>query len=223
MANYYIYSPFSGQAISLNCYCSRRTYNPCNTTTCPQSGETQHPFCKDIAGINCTGCGTCFCSKCCQHIVTETGYKAPLDISASNNAWITAYMSANILSVKIFHMDDVCASETGEINQGVFLEAWTGSNATGKKLGRLLYGHVKNRQYNGQIVNKTCPFGCESLWFLSIGQIPAVPSGAGTCYKSTHIHLEIKEETGVVASRTNSFSCNQTLSAGVSPIYWWTY
>lgn len=214
MATYYIYAPTSGQAISLNCYCYRSTADPC-TASCSGS------YCKDKT--TCLTCAKpCFCQSCCYHVVVgeASGYKSPLDISAASGTWLYAYMSAGISSVKIVHMSGVCASATGDINLGTYLEAWTGTNATGKRLGRLLYAHLTNRQHtDGQIFNRVC---CEYPWFVSIGQVPTVPSGQ-QCYLSTHVHLSIWPDTGVVASRTNSYDCGQNISAGTTAIYWWTY
>lgn len=219
MGTYTIYAPLSGQAIALNCYCYRRTYVPCNTTACPSS--TAYPYCKDKT--ICVTCGKpCFCEKCCYHIVVGegSGYRSPLDISAAAGTWINAYMSASIASVKIIHMSGVCLSATGDINLGTYLEAWTGLNATGKRLGRLLYAHLSNRQHaNGQIFNRGC---CEYPWVISIGQVPTVPTGQD-CYKSTHVHMSIWADTGVTASRSNSYGCGQNIYAGTSAIYWWTY
>lgn len=218
--NYTIYSPFSGQALALNCYCYRRTYDPCNASAdCPTSST--YSYCKDKT--TCMSCGSpCFCSKCCYHIVVgeSSGYRSPLDISASAGSWIYAYMSASIASVKIVHMSGVCASATGDINLGTRLEAWTGLNATGKRLGRLLYAHLSNRQHgDGTIINKS---GTEFPWFVSIGQVPSVPAGQ-TCYLSTHTHFSIWPDTGVGVSRTSSYNCGAYFSAASSPIYWWTY
>lgn len=219
-SNYYIYSPSSGQAISLNCYCYVRTYDPCNPNVeCPTSDT--YPYCKDKT--TCMSCAKpCFCEKCCYHIVVGegSGYRSPLDISAGAGSWIYAYMSANIASVKIIHMSGVCSSETGDINLGTRLEAWTGLNATGKRLGRLLYAHLSNRQHdNGKVFDRTC---CEYPWFVSIGQVPSKPAGS-TCYRSTHTHFSIWADTGVTASRTSLYNCGAYFSAASSPIYWWTY
>jgi hypothetical protein len=116
-------------------------------------------------------------------------------------------------------MDAVCLNYTGEINQGVYLEAYTGLNLSGTKLGRLLYGHVKNRNTNNSVWNRVC---CQYPWFVTIGQVPAYP-GLQTCYGGPHTHFSIKGEPGVGVSRTSSKNCGATVYAGSSPIYWWTY
>jgi hypothetical protein len=129
-------------------------------------------------------------------------------------------MSASIASVKIVYSSSICSSATGDINTGTWLEAYTGINASGKRLGRLLYAHVKNRQYaNGAIINK---FGTQFPWYVAIGQVPAVPANQN-CYLSTHTHFSIWADTGVAVTRTGSYSCGANLSAGYTPIYWWTY
>lgn len=243
MATYYIYSPFSNQVIGSDCYCYRRSCNPCpSPIPCP-SGQcrtancgpcvtpgatpcvpdcptsTAYSYCKDLT--NCVTCGgSCFCNSCCKHkLVGPSGNTLPLDIAASASSWIYAYMSAGIASVKIVHTDGVCSTATGDITRGTYLEAYTGSNASGKKLGSLLYGHLQNRQHpNNHIINKSC---CTYPWFVSIGQVPSVPANQ-TCYLSTHVHHNIKAESSVAAYRTGS-SCGTNLSAGVSAIYWWVY
>src|SRR5688500_13847149 len=161
MATYTVYSPFSNTVIALDCYCFNRTKNGCQTSgDCPT--DTSYSYCKDKT--NCLSCGgSCFCNYCCKHTVVgqSFGYCCPLDIKASTDQWIYAYLSAGISSVKLVWLDAVCQSVTGEVNQGVYLEAYTGLNATGKKLGRLLYAHVKNRKTNNSIWNRVC---CQYPW-----------------------------------------------------------
>lgn len=218
MATYTVYSPFTNLVIALDCYCYNKTFVPCNSSSCPTAAN--YPYCKDKT--NCLSCnGSCFCNFCCKHTVVgeNSGYCCPLDIKASQDQWIYAYLSGGIGSVKLVWMDAVCLNYTGEINQGVYLEAYTGLNATGTKLGRLLYGHVKNRKPNNSIWNRVC---CDYPWFVTIGQVPAYP-GQQKCYGGPHTHFSIKGEPGVGVSRMSTQNCGATVYAGQTPIYWWTY
>lgn len=252
MATYYIYSPFSNQVIASDCYCYRRSCNPCpNPIPCPTGqcrtancgpcvtpggtpcvpdcpNSTSHPFCKDLT--NCVSCaGSCFCNSCCRHkLVGPSGNTLPLDIAASSGSWVYAYISPNVASVRIVHTDGVCQSATGDITRGTYLETYTSINAGGKKLGSLLYGHLSNRQHpHNHVINKPtgpCPaaeISSSCTWGVKIGQVPQVPPNQ-TCYLSTHIHHNIKAESGVAAYRTGS-NCGTNLSAGISAIYWWVY
>lgn len=120
----------------------------------------------------------CYCNRpnCPPHpvVMGGEGHCCPLDVSAPQGAWIYAYLSAAILSVKIeYRSGPMCLSEGGVIDDGVLLHAYTGFNATGKYLGRLLYGHVSNPQNNGATINK---YG-GIPWIVTIGQVPSVPSG----------------------------------------------
>lgn len=218
MTVYFIYSPFTGQVISLNCYCYRRTYDPCNPNVdCPGSPS---PYCKDKT--TCLSCADpCFCKKCCYHVVVgeASGYCCPLDISQAAGARIRAYIGANIKSIKYLHMSGVCASYTGDINNGVWLETWTDYNATGKRLGRLLYAHVANRLHpDGWVTNQPGVY----VWTVDIGDVPSVPGGQ-TCYLSTHVHLSIWADTGVSKSRTSGYNCGDMVYQNSSAIYWWTW
>lgn len=219
MTTYTVYSPFSNTVLALDCYCYNRTYDPCQSSACPAWDDGTKPYCKDKTA--CLTCGgSCFCNYCCQHTIVggSIGYCCPLDIKANVDQWIYAYLSSSIMSVKLVRMTGVCANYTGEINQGVYLEAYTGSNATGTKLGRLLYAHVKNQAADNSVWNRVC---CQYPWVVTIGQVPAYP-GIQSCYGGTHTHFSIRAEAGVTASRMSSYSCGQTAYAGSTPIYWWT-
>jgi hypothetical protein len=129
------------------------------------------------------------------------------------------YLSGGIGSVKLIQMSAMCTCCSGDIDQGMYLEAYTGLNATGIKLGRLLYGHVKNWRPNNSIWNRVC---CQYPWVVTIGQVPAYP-GLQTCYGGPHTHFSIKGEPGVGVSRMSTKDCGNTVYAGQTPIYWWTY
>lgn len=217
MPDYIVCAPFSGQVIALNCYCYRRADSNC---------VCQTNYCQNLT--NCATCSTCYCQNCCYHPIvgTSSGYCCPMDVSATVNTWIYAYLSANIMSVKILYASNegivICTNNSGAsgpITQGVILEVWTGLNATGKRLGRLLYAHVKNIVHpHGTVINRS---GSSFPWYVSIGQVPEVPQGQ-TCYLSPHTHFSIWADTGVARTR-NSFVCGQNVSAAATPIYWWTY
>lgn len=220
MATYYVYSPHNGALVASNCYCYRRSYDPCNAALdCPTVDS--YPFCKDKS--NCVTCtNPCFCASCCYHVVVgeASGYRLPLDVSASVGSWVYAYMTCNISSVKIIHMNGACLNVSGDITLGTYVEAWTGLNASGKRLGRLLFAHLSNRQHsNNQVINK--PAICQNPWQVSIGTVPSVPANQ-KCYLSAHTHFSIWADAGVTASRTSS-GCGTSLSKSSSAIYWWTY
>ncbi len=218
MAQYTIYSPFNGKLLSSNCYCSRKYSAAC--ASCTDDPLSTLPRCKD--NMNCYNCSGCTpCSNCCKHTVVGEGlgFSLPLDISAPYNAFIYAYLGATIGSIKYIHMTGVCATFTGDVNNGVWVEAYVGLNATGKKLGRLLYAHTANRTYNdGAIINH--PTQTPGTWSVTIGKVPDLPNNA--CYRGTHTHFSIFAESGVSKSRTSA-ACETNLAASTSPIYWWTY
>lgn len=219
MTTAYVYSPRSGSAISLNCYCNRSWTS--GTSICTGSCPNNDCKCTGTSCRNNQNCATCsspcLCKNCCWHVITQSGYQLPLDVSSAADSWIYAYLSAAIASVRRVWSGNICATATGDINRGTILELYAGLNATGTFIGRVLYGHIKNRQgTNGEVINKSG----ELPWIVSIGQIPTVPSGQG-CYLSTHVHMEAKSESGT-ASRTPS-TCNGSLSAGTSVVYSWTF
>lgn len=219
MATAYVYSPRSGSAISLNCYCNRSWTSGTSTCsgTCPGNNcQCTGTSCQ--SNQNCATCtNPCLCKNCCWHVITQSGYQRPIDISSAADSWIYAYLSAAVASVKRRWSAGLCAGIGGDINQGTVLELYSGLNASGTFIGRVLYGHIKNRQgTDGQVINKSGPLP----WIVSIGQIPPVPGGQ-SCYLSTHVHMEGKSEAGAV-SRTPS-ACNGSVSAGTSVIYSWAY
>jgi hypothetical protein len=217
MPSYYIYAPFNGGVSSLNCYCNA-IGSPCSSP-CASEGSK----CKDIA--TCTTCSSpCGCSGCCYHTIVGTGHCCPLDLSGvSANTYIYAWMGWEIASVKVVYMSGVCASATGDINNGIFLEVYTGFGATGVKLGRLLYGHIKNRQLsNGRIVSRPPDIPDGQNWYLILGQVPEYP-GPNTCYSGPHTHFSIRSESGVSKTRNGNLNCATPVYAGSTRIYWWTY
>jgi hypothetical protein len=214
MATYYVYSPHSGQLIASDCYCYRRV-SPCASNGC-NSGN----YCKD--STNCVSCGgSCFCNTCCRHVIVGGGIGncCPLDISAASGSLIYAYMSRNIYSVKLLLYTGVCNRYTGDINNGVTVELYTGFNATGTKLGSVLFAHVSNITSNiGNVINIT-QFG--NPWSVFIGTVPSVPGGQ-SCYLSTHTHFSAQAQSGASLGRTG-LGCGSNVGAASTAIYWWNY
>lgn len=230
MPTYYIYSPHSGQVIGLNCYCNRLAPSTCNGTCCNDAnsnncacnGTTCRKKILQTSTLNCGNCGDCCCQECCRHVVVgeSVGRTLPLDVVANAEDLIYAYMGRNIVSVKLLNYTStlVCASETGDIARGILVEAYTGLNASGTKLGNLLYAHIKQPTSQvGSVINQPT---IGNPWPVLLGKVPPRPNGS-TCYQSTHTHFSIKAEPGVTSTRTD-YSCNTLLSATNNSIYSWT-
>lgn len=219
MTTAYVYAPFSGSAVSLNCYCNR-AWTP-DLSICSGSCANNDCRCNGTvcsSGQDCASCGDCSCRNCCWHVITQSGFQQPLDVSGSADKWIYAYLSAAIASVKVRWSANICGGGvSGDINHGTILELYAGINASGTLIGRVLYGHLKNQQhFDGKIVNKSGAMP----WFVSIGQVPSTPAGQ-TCYLSTHLHMEGRSETGGVSRHASG--CNGWLSAATSVVYSWTW
>ena len=219
MPTYSVYAPFNGSVTSLNCYCNV-IGSPCSDP-CATSGTK----CKDIA--NCKTCSSpCGCSGCCYHTIVGPGYCCPLDIAAAQNTYIYAYMSTNIYSVKFVHMSDVCSTsctpcQNDTIDLGTYLELYTGLNATGFRVGYILYAHLKNRQKsNGQVVDCPNPGG-SGHWGTLIGQIPPKPAYQQGCYSGPHTHFSVKTSSYSV-SRNSNLGCASGVTASSTLIYSWS-
>lgn len=162
MGYIYVYSPFVGGAISLDCYCSE---DMCGTgNNCPQN----------------TPCG---CGACTHPAVN---YSSPLDISSGSINTVVYFRGSSWIESIRIEYDDVCATEGGDIDQGAIIHMYRKPNAQ-CPIGSIFYGHLRNRnQYiqNGQIINK--PY--YSNLTKSLGLLPSVPPGS-RCYRGIHVHV----------------------------------
>lgn len=140
-------------------------------------------------------------------------------MSANANDLIYARMGRDILSVKLILYQDttICLDETGDVDRGILVEAYTGLNATGQKLGNILYAHIATPTSNvGSVINIP-PIG--NPWATFLGRVPTKPPGS-TCYQSTHTHFSDKAEAGITLTRSD-YSCNTFITTDNS-IYSWT-
>ncbi len=224
-SEYNVYSPVGGQLVSVNCYCYRyyQTCANCSVPgpcTCGAAAPPTPPlYCKDAPGANCANCSSCVCSRCCTHvIVSGSPYTYPLDVNGTG--YVNIALSSNIRSIRIrINSGIMCATETGEIDRGIYVDTYTGTGLTGKKLGTVLYGHVASPWYTQ---DTTVNYTSGAPWIITLGQVPAVPPGGSLCYQSMHSHLEIKAESGVTANRVFS-TCGTNMTRNVSRLYWWSY
>jgi len=221
MAVYNVYAPVGGSSISTNCYCNRRTYNPCQAN-CPSISQTQYPRCMDQA--NCTTCTSpCFCSSCCYHVVVgqASGYCCPLDISCASGSVIAFHGSNSIKSITIKFSGGICGSVTcgqagmNDIGCGIKVGIYSSLNAMGY-IGTLHYAHLYDRSVyvsDGQIINQPQ----NSQWTRYLGKAPAIPAGQ-SCYLSGHVHMSIQGNGKARAA----LACNGPVYYGTTQIYSWT-
>ncbi len=187
MPIYYVYSPFTGNVVSLDCYCGRKCANN-SQISCAQSGDCNAPC----------GCSQT-CGKCNHTLVGGTGFCCPLDLGGTVDTVVKFKANSEIKSIKTVYLNGtICLSDTGDIDNGIKVKAYRCYNANGGYLGDIIYGHLKNRANytaDGQVHNKP-PTGNLDV---SLGQLVACcgnPGGCSgltcfcCCYGSVHIHTE---------------------------------
>lgn len=122
MATAYVYSPRSGSAISLNCYCNRSWTSGTSicSGTCPGNNcQCTGTSCQ--SNQNCATCtNPCLCKNCCWHVITQSGYQRPIDISSAADSWIYAYLSAAVASVKRRWSAGLCAGVAATLIKAQF-------------------------------------------------------------------------------------------------------
>lgn len=123
---FYVYSPQSGEILSLDCYCH---VQGCNTV--PPCG---------------TGCN--------HTIVGGSGYCCPIDLGWYGVGTDMIFRgSSNIKSIKIVHIGNVCATDPSPWTDGVKVHLYAQPNQV-CWFGEVLYGHLQNRAPNGRKVNR---------------------------------------------------------------------
>lgn len=142
-------------------------------------------------------------------IVGGSSYCCPMDIGwLASGTGIYFRGSSNILSIKVVHIDNVCAN-TSLIpwTYGVKVHLYKFPGAV-CKIGTVLYGHLNdNRPPNGSIFDKGA-----SSWFRSLGTVPS-DCDCG-CSDGIHVHMECLN-TG----KRTSLSCNSPVTAGSTWLY----
>jgi hypothetical protein len=187
----YIYSPISGPAISVDCYCSESFCGLCPTNS------------------------PCGCDSCVHIVVRQwDGFCCPLDIGGYTDQYVSFRSNSTVNSIKIEYFSGICSTATGDINNGILVHVYRQVNAS-CYMATVQYSHLKNREAfvtNNQVINRPTSI---STFTKTLGQLPAVPAGQ-SCYRGAHIHMAIKH-----GSRRSFTSCNTSLTTGTWVYNWY--
>ena len=165
MASHWVYSGFSGTLES--CFQAPYKYRAC------YEGEG--------------GAGNEVCDCYGTHPDIEGNH--PTDVSQTGNTSAALIVSNTIKSFKTTRVDgNVCGGTTctGDEDDSLKVELFTGLNGTGTNLGTVWYMHVKDRIADGTR-NTGYYSPSKSVWY-NICKIP--PGSCTGCYIGPHIHYE---------------------------------
>jgi len=133
------------------------------------------------------------------------GGSQPIDIGTGSIVPVYFWASGNVASIRVSHCNGVCISQAHPWTEGVKVEMYTGSNATGTKIGTVGYGHVTSRTGTG-------------VFNVSMRQLGYLPynctTQCGGCSSGIHVHMQGN-------GTAYSFSCYQSLSVGSTRVYRW--
>lgn len=139
-------------------------------------------------------------SSCCGY--SWQNYR---DISKTGGSAITYYASPNVVSLRVFQVDNVVCPGNGDISDGVRVTMWDDEGATGNFLGAVLFAHVADRQANG-------PYNGRSVY---VGKV--VNAWGYDCFSGPHIHMQ-EDTTGTTGS---GLCCGVQVVADDDVVYRW--
>lgn len=189
-----VYSPFTGQVYSLDCYCYI-------SSTCP----SYPPY---------AGCSGSHTSGHCA----IAGYTLPIDISASYGASISVWFDGpqannnNGVRYVSFHAVSFgCTCGFGSPwADSIVVSLYSKSQTL---FGKVVVHHVANRQYGdtGLIDLGTVGY-LTGIYVGNVVSSDAVASGC-ICYKGSHVHMQSS------GGMRGPGACNQSLTASSTVLY----
>ena len=126
--------------------------------------------------------------------------------NGNTSVYFISYGYTGLSSIKVRHIDGMCGDPSlwsNDAHDGLVVEMYTGSNASGTMIGTVGYGHMTNRLAHNTIRNFTT--STKNVW---LGQVPVDTTYCPgcDCYRGAHIHLQA---SGLV-SQTGIAGCNST-------------
>lgn len=199
MANYYVYSPFSGTLRGQDCYCK----NCSNGTPCTNSSGS------------CTSCG----SSQCLHVAGINGTCCPMDVSGPASTLVRLRVNSNVKSIITTRTgpnddgDVLCQISPptgfGWVNEGVKVRMYTGIDGGGSLIGTVFFGHLGSRIANGL-------YNSPNLRVM--GALGSQDCNCN-CYAGIHVHMTRSSGNGGFSYH---HACNFSLTTS-SLVYSWTF
>ncbi len=186
----YVWSPITGTVTSTNCYCD--CLGGCPTPTDCQSSPCKHGASSYWLGV----------------------WPGPEDIAAAQGTQVYFSASNYVLSIKFVYRRLCQTLGTEAATEALEVQMYSQANASGTLLGRVLYGHVTNRQpYDGEVRNIS---SYSNNWdnMPSIGTL-APRASQDWCSTGPHVHMECSSEF-----TRNGLCCGNNTSAKGTLIYY---